>query len=188
MAKTGLLLARHGETDWNRIGRWQGHADPPLNDAGRGQAAELAERLAGDGIVAVYSSDLRRASETARVVGEHLGVEVVEDPALREIDVGSWSGLTRAEVERRFPEGYARWLAGEIGHDGETREQLTERVVAAVERIARAHPGATVLVVSHGGAIRALRRHVAGDPGAVLENGATVAFSLVEAGIVLREA
>ena len=188
MAKTGILLARHGETDWNRIGRWQGHADPPLNDAGRRQAAELAERLAGDGIAAVYSSDLRRARETAREVGERLGLEVVEDPALREIDVGSWSGLTRAEVEQRFPEGYARWLAGEIGHDGETREQLTERVVAAVERIARAHRGATVLVVSHGGAIRALRRHVVGDPGAALENGATVAFSLVEDVIVLQDA
>ena len=182
---TRILLARHGETDWNRIGRWQGHADPPLNATGRRQAAELAERLARDGIVAIYASDLQRASETARVVGTRLGLGVVEDAELREIDVGSWSGLTRAEVAKRFPDGFARWQAGDIGHDGEAREQLTARVVAAVERIAGAHEGATVLVVTHGGAIRALRRHAAGDPGAVLENAATVAFALVEGAIVL---
>jgi 2,3-bisphosphoglycerate-dependent phosphoglycerate mutase len=182
---TRILLARHGETDWNRIGRWQGHADPPLNETGRQQAVELAERLAGAGISAIYTSDLRRASETAQVVGERLGLDVHEDSQLREIDVGSWSGLTRAEVEERFPDGFARWRAGEIGHDGETSEQLTARVVAAVERIARAHPGDTVLVVTHGGAIRALRRHAAGDSGAVLENAATLAFALVEGAIVL---
>jgi probable phosphoglycerate mutase len=176
---TRILLARHGETDWNRVGRWQGQADPPLNDAGRRQAAELAERLAGDGIAAIYSSDLARASQTAQVVADRLGLRVVEDAGLREIDVGSWSGLTRAEVEERFPEGYARWLGGEIGHDGETREQLTARVVAAVERIAGEHHR-TVLVVTHGGAIRALRRHAAGDPGDPIENCGTSSLELVD--------
>ncbi len=185
MAGTRILLARHGETEWNRIGRWQGQADPPLNDLGRLQAEELAERLSGDGIVAVYSSDLRRARETARVIAERLGLDLIEDPALREIDVGSWSGLTRSEVEARFPDGFARWQAGEIGHDGETREELTDRVVSAVERIARTHPGETVAVVTHGGAIRAVRRHVAGDPGSFVENGATVGLALVEDAIVL---
>ena len=177
---TRILLARHGETDWNRVGRWQGHADPPLNDAGRGQAAELAERLAGDGIAAIYSSDLRRASQTAHVVADRLGIAVVEDAGLREIDVGSWSGLTRAEVEQRFPEGYARWLAGEIGHDGETREELAERVVGAVERIAAQHPDDTILVVTHGGAIRALRRYADGDPGDPIENCGTSSLELVD--------
>lgn len=175
---TRILLARHGETDWNRVGRWQGHADPPLNETGRLQAVELAETLAGDGVVAVYSSDLSRASETARAIGERLGVEVVEDPALREIDVGSWSGLTREEVQTRFPEGFARWLDGEIGHDGETREALTARVVRAIERIAGLHHGGTVVVVTHGGAIRALRRHLHGDPGEPVANCATVAIEL----------
>lgn len=173
------MLARHGETEWNRTGRWQGHADPPLNEAGRRQAAGLAERLADDGVAAIYSSDLRRASETARVVAERLRLEVVEDPTLREIDVGSWSGLTRAEVQERYPEGFARWLAGEIGHDGETREQLTVRVVAAVARIGLTHAGGRVLVVTHGGTIRALRRHVTGDPGEAIANCDTVAFDLV---------
>ncbi len=185
MPATRILLARHGETDWNRIGRWQGHADPPLNDTGRKQAAELAEQLVGDGVTALYSSDLRRATETARVVGDRLGLAVVEIVELREIDVGSWSGLTRAEVQERFPEGFARWLDGEIGHDGETREQLTERVVAAVERIAEAHPDEKVLVVTHGGAIRALRRHAAGDPGDAIENCGTLAIERVDGVLVV---
>ena len=177
---TRILLARHGETDWNRVGRWQGHADQPLNDAGRSQAAELAERLAGDGIAAVYTSDLVRASQTASIVADRLGLTVVEDAGLREIDVGSWSGLTRAEVEQRFPQGYARWLGGEIGHDGETREELTERVVGAVERIAAEHPEGTILVVTHGGAIRAIRRHASGDPGDSIENCGTSSLELVD--------
>ena len=178
MTPTRLLLARHGETDWNRVGRWQGHADPPLNETGRRQAAGLADRLAGDGIAAVYSSDLARARETARTVAHRLRLGVVEDPALREIDVGSWSGLTRAHVAERFPEGYARWLEGEIGHDGETREQLAGRVVGAARTIAGRHAGETVLVVTHGGVIRALRRHAAGDPGDAVANCGTVVFSL----------
>ena len=185
MTPTRLLVARHGETDWNRVGRWQGHADPPLNETGRRQAAGLADRLAGNGIVAVYSSDLARARETARAVAHRLGLGVVEDPALREIDVGSWSGLTRAQVAERFPEGYARWLGGEIGHDGETREQLTERVLRAARAIAGRHTGETVLVVTHGGVIRALRRHALGDPGDAVANCGTVPFSLEDDKLVV---
>jgi broad specificity phosphatase PhoE len=186
LTPTRLLLARHGETDWNSVGRWQGHADPPLNERGRRQAAELADRLAGDGIAAVYSSDLARASQTARVVAERLGLDVVEDPGLREIDVGSWSGLTRAEVEQRFPEGYARWLGGEIGHDGETREQLAVRVVDATQTIAGRHEGETVLLVTHGGVIRALRRHAAGDPGDAVANCGTATFALADGVLVVQ--
>ena len=187
MSTTRILLARHGETEWNRLGRWQGHADPPLNETGRRQASALAEQLEGDGIVAVYSSDLRRASETARIVADRLRLGVTEDRALREIDVGSWSGLTREEVRERYPEGFARWLDGEIGHDGETREALTARVVRAVERIAAAHPDEHVLLVTHGGVARALRRHAAGDPGESLENAGTVALALVEGELVVHE-
>jgi broad specificity phosphatase PhoE len=183
---TRILLARHGETDWNHTGRWQGHADPPLNELGRRQAAALAERLSHEGISAIYTSDLQRASETARVVAERLDLPVVEDAALREIDVGSWSGLTRDEVAECFPDGFARWAAGEIGHDGETREELTERVVGAVERIAGTHSGETILVVTHGGAIRALRRHAAGDPGDAIENCGTVALERVDGVLIVN--
>jgi probable phosphoglycerate mutase len=119
-------------------------------------------------------------------VGARLGLPVTEDAALREIDVGSWSGLTRGEVAERFPDGFARWQAGEIGHDGETREELTERVVGAVEGIAHAHPGETVLVVTHGGAIRALRRHAAGDPGDAIENCGTVALERVDGVLIVN--
>ncbi len=153
---TTLLFARHGETDWNREGRFQGHADPPLNEAGRAQARELAERLQDVPLDAVYSSDLRRAHETAEIIAAAKGLPVVVEPGLREIDVGSWSGLTRSEIEERFP--------GAEHHDGETREEHLERVVATVDRIARAHPGERVLIVSHGGSLRVLRRHAIGEP------------------------
>jgi broad specificity phosphatase PhoE len=185
--RTRILLARHGETEWNRLGRWQGHADPPLNELGRSQAETLAAQLRDDGVSAVYSSDLRRASETAAIVAGRLGLDVTELRALREIDVGSWSGLTREEVQERFPDGFARWRAGEIGHDGETREELETRVVSAVESIAHRHTDQTVLVVTHGGSIRALRRHAAGDPGEALANGAAFALALVEGVLVVDD-
>jgi broad specificity phosphatase PhoE len=147
----------------------------------------LAEQLAGDGVAAIYSSDLRRAAETARIVADRLGLAVTEKPELREIDVGSWSGLTTEEVRSRFPEAFERWRAGELGHDGETREELALRVVPTVEAIARAHAGDTVLVVTHGGVIQALRRHAAGEPGESLENGATFALALVEGALVVHD-
>jgi broad specificity phosphatase PhoE len=154
---TTLLLARHGETDWNHARRWQGHADRPLTDRGRAQAVDLAERLADIPLDAVYSSDLRRARETAEAVAHAHGLEVVELPELREVDVGSWQGLTRDEAEARFPEGFLRWRAGGTGwDDGETYGGMSKRVLAAVDRIAGAHQGGRVLIVTHGGPIRAI--------------------------------
>ena len=99
---TTLILARHGETDWNRNGIWQGHGDPPLNDLGREQAAALAERLRGSSLHALYSSDLKRADETAEFVARATGLAYAPS-GLREIDVGSWTGLTLAEIAERFP-------------------------------------------------------------------------------------
>lgn len=87
-----LLLARHGETDWTRDKRWQGHADPPLNERGREQARALAETLANVQLEAIYSSDLRRASETAALVAQRRDIEVRLDSALRENDFGNWTG------------------------------------------------------------------------------------------------
>jgi len=153
---TTILLARHGETEWNRIGRYQGWADPPLNDTGREQARLLADQLRSTPVDAVYSSDLRRARETAEILAAPHGVPVVVEPGLREVNVGAWSGLTRAEVERRFPGGERP--------GGETRKQHAARVLAAAERIARAHPGERILLVSHGGTMRALRTHVSDEP------------------------
>jgi broad specificity phosphatase PhoE len=153
---TTILLARHGETDWNREGRFQGHADPPLNATGREQAARLADSLTGHELAAVYSSPLLRALETAQIVATRRGLEPIPVDGLREVDVGSWSSLTRAEVEQRFPEQYARWLDyGQGWEDGETYEQMERRAVAALLEIAAAHHGEQVLVVTHGGPIRA---------------------------------
>ena len=149
---TTILLARHGETDWNKEGRWQGWADPPLNETGRAQAQALAAQLRDTPFDAVYASDLQRAHETAVIVAAPHEVPVVADPRLREIDVGSWSGLTREEIDQRFADGRRS--------DGETPAQHAERVVAAVHAIARENLGRRVLVVTHGGTIRALRRHV----------------------------
>jgi len=165
---TLIILARHGETDWNRDGIWQGHGDPPLNALGRRQAAGLADRLADVEIDALYSSDLRRAYETAEIIGVAKGLAITADRDLREMDVGSWSGLTSEEIQERFPE------AGH--HDGESREAFDTRAVAALGRIARAHEGGPVLVVTHGGVVRALDRHVFGEPRSVLGNCETAAF------------
>jgi probable phosphoglycerate mutase len=152
---TTIVLVRHGETDWNRESRFQGHADPPLNELGRAQAEALAGDLALEPFAAAYTSPLRRATETAEILSTRLDVELRTSEALMEVDVGSWSGLTRAEVESRYPDGYRRWL--EYGHgweDGETYEELGRRVVGGLLEIGDRHAGETVLAVTHGGPIR----------------------------------
>jgi probable phosphoglycerate mutase len=153
---TTILLARHGETDWNRDNRFQGHADPPLNESGRTQAAELSAALADEPLAAAYSSPLRRAFETAEIVAAPHGLGPVPMDALREVDVGSWQGLTRAEVEQRFPKQYARWLDYEAGwENGESYEEMGRRVIAGLLELAAAHEGDQILAVSHGGPVRA---------------------------------
>ena len=150
-----IVMVRHGETDWNREDRFQGHSDPPLNDRGRSQARALAQALGGLEAAALYSSPLARAHETAIILAERLRLEVQMRDDLREVDVGSWSGLTRSEAEARFPAGYRRWL--EFGHgwdDGETYQELGLRVLSEVRRIAEDHPGERVVAVTHGGPIR----------------------------------
>lgn len=157
---TTILLARHGETDWNRDRRWQGHADRGLTELGRAQALALAERLDAFPIAAIYSSDLARARETARPVADRRGIEPIERADLREVDCGSWSGARHAELD---PEEIARWKAGEKGWaGGESYEEMGVRIVAAVSDVAGRHPHEYVLVVSHGAAIRAVHAHAAG--------------------------
>ena len=162
---TTLILVRHGETDWNRNGRWQGHADTPLNERGRAQARQLADELSGEGVSAVYASDLMRARETAEIIAGRLGRPVALDPRLREVDIGGWAGLTMPEIETRFPDDVERWRTGDPRHafdGGESYAAMGERVVAAVEEIARRHSGEDVVVVLHGGPIRALLARAAG--------------------------
>jgi probable phosphoglycerate mutase len=154
---TIILLARHGQSDWNRDRRWQGHADRPLTEEGRTQARALAARLEEVPLDAIYSSDLERTRATAQMVAASRGLEVHERADLREVDVGSWSGLTRDEAKERYPEDFARWLQGGAGwRDGETYEEMSSRVLAAIADIVDAHPDGRVLIVAHGGPIRAV--------------------------------
>jgi glucosyl-3-phosphoglycerate phosphatase len=160
---TTLLLVRHGETDWNRDGRWQGGSDTRLNDLGREQARELAEQLDGS-IDVVYSSDLARARETAEIVAAKLGLEVRVDPRLRERGFGSWEGLTTDEIEEQFADSHKRWIAGEGAgaDDAETFEDFSARVNEFLADVLRLHPGEEVLVISHGGSIRVIHALAAG--------------------------
>jgi len=160
---TTVYLARHGESDWNVERRWQGHADRPLTEKGRRQAEELAGRLVDVRLEAVYASDLRRAWETAEAVAQPRGLPVVRLPELREVDVGSWGGLTREECESRFPAEFSLWREGGAGwNDGESYEDMSARILDAVRTIAAEHPEGSVLVVSHGGPIRAVHAQALG--------------------------
>jgi len=165
---TRLLLIRHGETSWNRDRRWQGHADVPLSAEGLAQAARLADHLKtqGSSIGVIYSSDLRRAHDTARKLAAVLTAELVVDPAWREIEVGQWTGLSRDEIKERFAEEWGRIAAGEDlpRGGGETFSAFSLRIIAALDRLRRRHGGQTVAVVTHGGVIRTALLHVLGLP------------------------
>ncbi|MCU1463369.1 MAG: Phosphoglycerate mutase [Acidimicrobiales bacterium] len=168
MAGRALLL-RHGQSTWNADGRWQGWADPPLSAAGREQAAAAAVLLAAAGETfpgGVVSSDLARARETADIIAAAMSLgEVGLDPALRERDVGAWSGLTTAEIERRWPGWLDAWRRGELPSppDGEADTQFVTRALAAVEHHAADATG-DVLLVAHGGLIRAVERALTAEP------------------------
>lgn len=162
--KSIIYLIRHGETDWNIQGRWQGHTDIPLNDAGKKQAKLLAQRLSREKVTfhAIYSSDLIRAYQTAWEIGAALQVAVEFLPSLREIDLGKWSGLTRADIKKQFPVEFSLL---EKGQDiprggGETLYALRERVVNVIDAMVSQHPGETMAFVSHGGPIRMMLSHV----------------------------
>lgn len=181
-AITRVYLVRHGETEWNATRRAQGQADIPLNDAGRAQAADAVAGLDGVDLVAVYSSDLSRAVDTARPIAEARGLVVETDPAFREVDQGEWEGLTTDEIRRRWPKlwGPARHFSARPG--GESPEQVQGRALAGLARTVERHPSDAVAIVSHGGTIRWLAAHALGyDMRASarirgLGNGGVVAF------------
>ena len=162
-----LLLLRHGESTWNADGRWQGQADPPLSSLGEEQARDAAKRLVAGQFSRVVASNLRRALQTAEILVEALGLAVEVDPDLREIDVGDWQGLTRAEIRQRAPGALADWSEGrsESTPGGETRTHLTDRARDALLRAAMgSSPGDRVLLVSHGALIRNLDRALGLQP------------------------
>jgi probable phosphoglycerate mutase len=171
-AVTRLLLIRHGQSEWNADGRWQGQADPPLTDLGRHQALHAARNLGT--VDAIVASDLQRASETALIIAEALGVgPVVLEPGLRERDAGEWSGLTRAEIERDWPghldspttDRHAAFARDPVEQPTAERrrppswepdEALLERVLDALSRLHDLAPDGEVIAITHGGVIYAL--------------------------------
>jgi alpha-ribazole phosphatase/probable phosphoglycerate mutase len=162
-----LVLVRHGETEWNRLGRYQGYARTSLNERGRWQAEQVARRLANWDIDAIYTSDLPRAFETAEPIAGRLGLPLRSTDALREIDVGEWEGLTVPEIQAQYAENWSAWLADPIHtprQRGESFAELAERVNKAFRAWEVAHAGETVLAVTHGGPIQSLVCTVIGLP------------------------
>jgi broad specificity phosphatase PhoE len=149
---TQLVLIRHGQTQWNREGRWQGQADPPLNAFGRRQAHRTARALRGGGLDRLYSSDLRRALETAHIIGAELGLAVIPEPRLREINLGRWQGMLSADIEAHYPDEFRRWHTSPVTTrppDGEDLHILAARVLEAISEIALRHRDQRVGVVAH---------------------------------------
>jgi broad specificity phosphatase PhoE len=155
----GVVLARHGETNDNRPPpRFQGFTDTPLNDTGRRQAAEVAEKIASLGIAALWSSDLSRARETAEIVGARIGMPPRLDARLREASRGRWEGHLFETIEREEPARYAAWMAGGAEFrfpGGESLLDQQERVTASLRDI-HAAGELPALAVCHGGSIRVI--------------------------------
>jgi broad specificity phosphatase PhoE len=155
---TRVLCIRHGETDWNATGRWQGHAPVPLNATGLEQARQLAAYLAAHdfGITTIYSSNLARAMQTARAAADALGLAVRPSTGLREVDLGEWQGLTHDEAQAWHPDQFAAFQADWYTMPppgGESRNQLKARARAAFDDITAAHPDQTIALVTHGGTL-----------------------------------
>ena len=163
-----LLLLRHAESEWNSHRRWQGWADPPLSPDGERQAVAAGRLLGRSRFVAAVASDLQRAVATAQLAAAPLGLPdpVGIDPGLREYDIGDWSGLTRHEIEARWPGALEEWRGGRMATapGGERRDAFTSRIVAAVARVGAAHPIGAVVVITHGGVIVSLERLLGGGP------------------------
>ncbi|MCL4868106.1 MAG: phosphoglycerate mutase family protein [Anaerolineae bacterium] len=162
---TTLLLIRHGQTDWNAAGRWQGHTDIPLNRTGVAQAHALADRLHRWPIQAIYSSDLQRAAATAHILGQRNGISVNLDPCWRERFAGRLEGLTREQIQEQLPEVWAVLAQGQAeAPEGESYAALRERVAAAYQNLLRQHPDQMIAIVSHGGTLHNFISYVMGFP------------------------
>jgi 2,3-bisphosphoglycerate-dependent phosphoglycerate mutase len=162
---TELVLVRHGETVWNTESRIQGHSDSPLTPLGLAQARAIAERLGAERFDALISSDLGRARDTAGAIAGRTGHRAVEDARLRERNFGVGEGLTYGELDHQYPDVFSRVRETDPDFripEGESRRQFHERVVAAFTSVAERHEGKRVVVVTHGGVLAILYRHVHG--------------------------
>ncbi|KAL8143416.1 hypothetical protein V2J09_016448 [Rumex salicifolius] len=181
---TEVIVVRHGETEWNSLGKMQGHLDVDLNEIGRQQAVSVADRLSREtNISAIYSSDLNRALETANIIASKIrGLQVIKDRDLRERHLGALQGrvLQGQELMRSCPEAYEALVSSrmdqEIPGGGESLNQLYERCTSSVQRIGDKHIGERVVIVTHGGAIRSLYKRASPSrrPGKVLNTSISI--------------
>ena len=161
--ETELIIIRHGETDWNLDLRYQGQTDITLNENGFLQAEQLSDYLSSREINAVYSSDLKRAYNTAEVVASAQknlqGSDVYTCRELREMNFGNWEGLTYQDISREYPDMFQKWYTDPTSvtpPEGESLVSFRKRIVSAFKKIINEHPGEKVAVVTHGGSIRVL--------------------------------
>ena len=176
-----VLLVRHGETDENAGALFQGRLDTELNARGREQSHALAETMRGEGLRALYSSPLRRAHETARIVGEVIGLEPILDERLVEVDAGAWGGRLVADIVATEPDAYARWRAADPSFripGGESVAEQAQRIAAALADVANGPLPA--LVVTHGGTIRAVEA-IERPPGGSIPNCAVFRLTAASA-------
>jgi len=158
-----LIIVRHGETDANLDNRLQGQCDTPLSEEGRRQASLVAQRLKTCGAQAIYSSDLKRAVDTARTIAEELKLPVTTSPALREARYGAWEGKSWEEILVQTPDAAERYVRSPFENtppDAEPLAEVAERVLVYLKQVAEGHAGETVIVVTHGGPIYVLLLHV----------------------------
>lgn len=164
---TELVVIRHGETDLNKVGSFQGQIDVPLNERGRQQAIRLAERLAIERFDALYSSDLLRAQQTAQPIAERLALSVLPVSGLREQHFGELEGLSLQTVQTQYPDIWNTWLAHRADYavpGGESVRQFSARTLAAVYELAERHVGQRLLVIAHGGVLDMLYRQAQAQP------------------------
>jgi len=179
--RTQVIIVRHGETLWNIKGIRQGHLDSPLTESGIAQASALGERLKRERFSALYSSDLGRAVQTARMIAESTGHEIVTDARLRERHLGIFQGLSADEMKQKHPEEYRlnRSLSPDyVISGGESIMQQVARNIACLNEVAEKHPGETIVLVTHGGVLSGLFRHTFSIP-----FGAPRRFEFVNAGL-----
>jgi len=164
---TRICIIRHGETDWNVEKRIQGHTDIPLNETGRAQALAMAFNAAHQRFHAIYSSDLLRATETARVLAQREDHQVKLLPQLRERHFGIFQGITADEGAVFHPAAYGRYVARDLDYDFETGESLrrfADRVADGIDWLVRHHGGQTIAAVSHSGVLDVIYRRATGRP------------------------
>ena len=164
---TEIIIIRHGETEWNKTGRFQGHSDVPLSAEGRAQAAALGRNLALDHVDAIYASDLTRAMETAAPLAKRFGFEVISDPLLRELNFGAWEGRHFDDVNAENPNAMKNFYTDPEQADIPESEPFPEfqrRVAGRVREIVAQERGKRIVVVSHGASIRILLADILAMP------------------------